>query len=218
MEGAESDSAMTTDLTVVGLTGGIASGKSTVAEIMRGAGIPVIDADGLGHMSLEPNGIAYQAVVDEFGASILGDDDRTIDRQKLGKIVFDNPLRRAALEAITHPAIGQLAGQGLHLIEQRGIRLAVYEAALLVETGIHESLEALIVVSCSLENQLTRLSFREGYSKQAAAVRIAAQLPMDEKLAVADHVIPNDGTLDELERETQKLIAVLKERYWGEVK
>ncbi len=218
MGGAESDNAMTTNLTVVGLTGGIASGKSTVAEIMRSAGIPVIDADGLGHLSLEPDGIAYQAVVDEFGTGILGVDDRTIDRQKLGKIVFDNPDRRAALEAITHPAIGQLAGQGLHMIAQKGLHLAVYEAALLVETGIHESLEALIVVSCSLENQLTRLGFREGYSRQAAAVRIAAQLPIDEKLAVADHVIQNNGTVEELKEETQKLIAVLKERYSGEVK
>jgi len=202
-------------LTVVGLTGGIASGKSTVARSMRKLGLPVIDADGLGHMVLEPDGEAYRPVLEAFGAGVLGDDGVMIDRQRLGRLVFDDPARRAELEAITHPAIAALAKRALALVADRGERLAVYEAALLVETGIHKGLAALIVVSCPLAQQLDRLVAREQFTRPAAAARIASQLPLGEKLSVADYVIDNSGTFEELESRVAFVCTALRERFTG---
>jgi dephospho-CoA kinase len=206
---------MENQLTVVGLTGGIASGKSAVARAMRRLGLPVIDADGLGHMALEPDGEAYRPVLEAFGAGVLGDDGVAIDRQRLGRLVFDDPERRARLEAITHPAIAKLAKIGLALVAEREERLAVYEAALLVETGIHKGLAALIVVSCPVALQLERLVAREQLSKAAAAARIASQLPLEEKLKVADYVVENRGTLEELEVRVAELCAELRGRFTG---
>jgi dephospho-CoA kinase len=204
---------MPSDLIVIGLTGGIASGKSTVARMLREAGVPVLDADALGHMALEPDGPAYRAVIDRFGAEILDDDGRTIDRQKLGGVVFDDPLRRAELEELTHPEIAALARRGLTLVAERGEPLAVYEAALLVETGIHSGLAALIVVSCSLENQIARVCVRDGLNPPAAAARIAAQLPLREKLEVADYVIENDGDVAQLRGRTLEVLAQVRARF-----
>ena len=200
-------------LHVVGLTGGIASGKSAVGEMIRNAGIPVLDADSLGHMVLEPDGAAYGAVIEEFGTGILGVDGQAIDRQKLGGLVFDSAEKRRKLEAITHPAIGALAARAMQLIAERGETLAVYEAALLVETGIYKGMAALLVVSCSLENQLARLCERDKISRAAAAVRIASQLPTEEKAAVADYIVQNDGTYAALEDAVNKVIGKLKNRF-----
>ncbi|MCK9462993.1 MAG: dephospho-CoA kinase [Proteobacteria bacterium] len=200
-------------LKVVGLTGGIASGKSSAARMMRRLGLPVIDADGLAHMTLEQDGEAYRPVLEAFGAGVLGDDGVAIDRQRLGRVVFDDPARRAELEAITHPAISRLAQRAIDLVEERGERLAIYEAALLVETGMHKGLAALIVVSCPLAAQLERLVAREGFSRAAAAARIASQLPLEEKVAVADYVIDNGGELVDLEARVAEVCAELRGRF-----
>ena len=186
---------MTKKLHLFGLTGGIASGKSTVADLLRKEGVPVLDADMLGHQVLEQNGEAYKPVVEVFGADILTQGG-AIDRQALGQKVFDDETARKKLEAITHPAISRLAKRGLELIEERGATLAFYEAALLVETGIYKGLEALVVVTCSVENQLKRVMARDGLSREAAAARIASQYPLEEKLAVADYTISNDGDFE----------------------
>jgi dephospho-CoA kinase len=204
---------MSISLQVVGLTGGIASGKSTVARFLRQAGLPVIDADALGHLVLAPDGAAYREVVDTFGSGILGVDGVSIDRQRLGALVFDDPGQRAVLERITHPAIAALSRRGLELIEERGGRLAVYEAALLVETGMYRGLAGLIVVSCSLENQLGRLLARDGLDPAAAAARIASQFPLAEKLAVADWVVENDDTYEDLQARTDALAGSLRQRF-----
>ncbi len=203
-------------LTVVGLTGGIASGKSAAARTMRRLGVPVIDADGLGHMVLEPDGAAYLPVLEAFGGEILGDDGTVIDRQKLGRLVFDNPEKRALLESITHPAISSLATAAFSLVADRGVRWAVYEAALLVETGMHRALAALVVVSCPLAAQLERLVARDRFSKQAAAARIASQLPLDEKVLAADYVIDNGGTFEELEARVAEVVDALRGRFGGD--
>lgn len=203
---------MNTDLIVVGLTGGIASGKSTVADFMREAGVPVIDADRLGRMALDKDTDAYDRTVSAFGEDIL-DDEGNIDRQVLGKKVFDNPEARALLESITHPAIADLAAQGLKLIAERGEPLAVYEAALLVETGIYKGLSALIVVSCPVETQIERLRNRDGLTGPAAAARIASQYPLEEKLKAADHVIDTQGALPAVKQQTLEVIEALKNRF-----
>ncbi len=199
---------------IFGLTGGIASGKSTVAGFLREAGVPVIDADKLGHLVLEKGGEAYKPVVEAFGADILNEDGE-IDRQLLGAKVFDNSDHRTKLEAITHPAIARLAQTGMEMIAERGEPLACYEAALLVETGAHKFLDALVVVSCSLETQLNRIVARDGFSKEAAAARIASQYPLADKLEVADHVINNEGSLDAVEAETANVIAALRTQIEG---
>lgn len=199
--------------TVIGLTGGIASGKSLVARAFRDSGIPVIDADALAHMALEPDGPAYKPVLELFGEQILADEGREIDRQKLGRIVFDSRARREALERITHPAISALAAKAMELVRERGHSFAIYEAALLVETGIHEGMEKLIVVACTLENQMERLCRRDGIGREAAAVRIASQYPLEEKLKVADWIIPNDGTMEELAAEARRIASELESAY-----
>lgn len=203
---------MTSQLIVIGLTGGIASGKSTVAAFLREAGVPVIDADQLGRMVLERDTEAYRQTVSLFGDDIL-DAEGNIDRQLLGGKVFNDPEARARLESITHPAIANLAKRGLELIAERGEPLAVYEAALLVETGIYKGLAALIVVSCSVETQVARLTARDGLGSAAAAARIASQYPLEEKLKVADHVIDSEGTFAEVEQRTEVVLAALKNRF-----
>jgi dephospho-CoA kinase len=204
---------MKSSLQVVGLTGGIASGKSSVSAVLRNAGIPVMDADNLGHLVLARDGAAYEDVVQTFGRDILNEDG-TINRQRLGQLVFDDVDQRRKLEALTHPAIAELAGQGLKMIAERSEPLAVYEAALLVETGIYEGMDALIVVSCTLENQLIRLCGRDQMSKKDAATRIACQYPLAQKLEVADYVVENNGTYAELEAAAMKLAVQLRRRYY----
>jgi dephospho-CoA kinase len=200
---------MKKSLHLFGLTGGIASGKSTVADNMRNAGVPVLDADTLGHQVLEKGGEAYGPVVEIFGSDILSADG-AIDRQKLGQKVFDNTEARKKLEALTHPAISRLAKRGIELIKERGVELAFYEAALLVETGIYKGLEGLVVVTCSVENQLRRVMARDGFSKEAASARIASQLPFEEKLAVADYTISNDGDFDAVHTQTMGVLDAIR--------
>ncbi|MBN2341452.1 MAG: dephospho-CoA kinase [Deltaproteobacteria bacterium] len=203
---------MNSSLRVVGLTGGIASGKSCVSKAFRNADIPVLDADSLGHMVLEPDGEAYDEVIHAFGTGILND-DRTINRQRLGKMVFDNEAERKKLESITHPAIAALAQKGMELISASGAPFAVYEAALLVETGIYRGMDALVVVSTTLENQLVRLCARDQISKKDAVTRIACQYPLDQKLKVADYVIENNGTYAELEKAALEVASRLKAQF-----
>ncbi|MCU0664393.1 MAG: dephospho-CoA kinase [Myxococcota bacterium] len=206
---------MTRLLKVVGLTGGIASGKSAVAAVLRQRGLPVLDADELGHMVLEPQGEACDEVVAVFGREVLGGDG-AIDRQKLGAKVFGDVEARARLEAITHPAIARLAQRALSLVAESGHKLAIYEAALLVETGVYKGLDALVVVSCSVETQARRVMARDGLCVSDAAARIASQLPLSEKLKVADYIIENEGDLAALRDKALSLVPVLVERFGGD--
>jgi dephospho-CoA kinase len=166
-------------------------------------------------MALEPDGEAYAPVLAAFGAEVLGADGVAIDRQRLGRVVFDDPARRAELEAITHPAIARLAQRALALVAERGERIAIYEAALLVETGIYRGLAALVVVACPVALQVERLVARDGISRAAAAARIASQLPLEEKLKAAGYVIENAGTMAELEARAVELCGELRRRFTG---
>ncbi len=200
---------MLSNFSIVGLTGGIASGKSTVAGFLREAGCPVLDADQLGHLVLEKGHPAFDEVIRTFGKDLL-DGNGDIDRKRLGARVFDNPEERARLEAITHPAIAALAKRGMEIIAERGEPLAFYEAALLVETGIWKSLTKLVVVSCSVETQVARLLARDGMSKEAAAVRIASQHPLEEKVKVADYVIDAEGSIEATRVRTLDVLSALR--------
>lgn len=187
---------------VVGLTGGIATGKSTVARILRDLGVPVVDADQVAREVVQPGQPALARIVEAFGPDVL-DSTGQLDRATLRQRVTHDAEARRALESITHPAIRERMAERLVALAQRGEPAAVVEAALLVETGSYRQYPALIVVTCDPELQLRRLMARDATSEADARAIIAAQLPLADKEAVATHVIRNDGDVSALRRQTQ---------------
>lgn len=208
----------------VGLTGGIASGKSTVASLLAARGAIVVDADRVAHELLEPGTGVHRAVVERFGPGIVSDDPAeppgTIDRRALAAVVFGSPEARKDLEAIVHPGVwyevASRVDEAVEAEEADGIlRVVVLDAPLLVETlpdrGRALGLQALIVVSATVEDQVAR-SLGLGRTDEEVRARIAAQAPAEQKLAAADYVIDNRGTLDDLERSVDTLWRDLVER------
>jgi len=193
----------------IGLTGGIASGKSTVACMLRDRDCQVLEADPLGHELLEPGQAAYDEVVREFGNGILSAGDK-VDRGKLGAIVFSDAARREKLNQILHPRILTVLRQWFSALERAGgVDLAIVEAALIIESGFHKELDKLIVCWSKPEQQLQRLVER-GLTEDQARMRIAAQMPGEEKRKLADVVIDCTGTLEETERQVDVLLANLR--------
>jgi dephospho-CoA kinase len=193
----------------VGLTGGIASGKSTVAAILRELGAFIVDADEVARQLMGRGEQAYREVVDRFGDRIL-DDGGAIDRSKLAEIVFHDVEARSDLNGIIHPRVRAEAARRIAECARMGeSRLAIYDAALLVETGTDRDLHRLIVVRCREQTQVERLRLRGGMSAGQAAARIAAQAPLGEKLEAADYVVDTDGSLDETRRQTEWVHASL---------
>ncbi len=187
----------------VGLTGGIASGKTTVAKLLAELGAFVIDADQLAHSLMEPGAAAYDRVVARFGARILDEHGRIV-RARLAERVFHDVDSRRDLNAIVHPEVMSEAHRRMAAWAQPGrVSIAVFDAALLVETGLYREFHRLIVTRCSREMQLRRLLVRDGLSGEEAEARIDSQAPLADKLAVADYVVDTDGTL----RETRKQVA-----------
>lgn len=192
-----------------GLTGGIASGKSAVAAMLREMGFPVLDADPIGHKLLEPGQPEREEVLREFGAELAGADGR-IDRAKLGAIVFADPGRLAKLNAILHPRVEQILLKQYEEWERSGVRDAGFvEAALLVESGFVSHLDGLIVAWCEPEQQLERLKAR-GMSEVDAKRRILAQLPLEEKLLRATYSIDCSGTMESTRVQVRALAAQLR--------
>jgi dephospho-CoA kinase len=188
----------------VGLTGGIACGKSTVARMFRDLDFQVLDADPLGHEMLEPDQPAYAEVVREFGDGIL-ESDGSISRAKLGGVVFADPAKLERLNQIIHPRVSLVTEQWLAALDRPGgPAVAIVEAALLIEAGYRARLQRIIVVSCRPEQQLARLIER-GLSEDQARQRIGAQMPIGEKVALADDVIDTSGTLEETRRQVNEL-------------
>ena len=193
---------------VVGLTGGIASGKSTVGRILAGMGVPVIDADRVARDVVEPGTPALAEVVEAFGPAVLDADGR-LDRAAMRRRIASDPDARRTLEAITHPAIREAIGARLLALARQGSAAAVVEAALLVETGSYRMYPALVVVSADPEVQVRRVMARDGVSEADARALVAAQLPMADKERVATHVIRNDGDLAALEARTREVWAAI---------
>jgi dephospho-CoA kinase len=192
-----------------GLTGGIASGKSTVAAFLGQLGAFVVDADELAHEVMEPGGSAYHRVVQRFGREIL-DANGAIDRDRLARRVFSDRLQREALNALVHPEVRAEASRRIErCAEQDCSPVAIFDAALLVETGYYRELDRLIVLRCSPETQQRRLEKRDGLATDEAAARIAAQAPLEQKLAVADYVIDTDSPLEETRQQTERVWAEL---------
>ncbi len=191
----------------VGLTGGIACGKTTVARMFAELGIPVLEADRVAHALLEPGQPAYAAVVAEFGPQVLRADG-TVDRGRLGEIVFADRNRLERLNQLVHPGVREAIEHWFAEQAGRGARVALVEAALLVEAGYHHQLDRLIVVWCRPEQQRERLLAR-GLSPQQAEQRIAAQMPLEEKCRLADDVVDCSGSLEQTRRQVGVLVAQL---------
>jgi dephospho-CoA kinase len=202
-------------LNIVGLSGGIACGKSSVAEILRAAGHPVIDADQLAREVVARGQPALSQIVATFGDTVLCEDGE-LDRRQLGELVFADPDARKQLESITHPAIALASREAFIELSNSGHELAFYEAALLVETGGYKSMAALVVVTAQATVQRQRLQARDvDLSHEQIEKRIASQMPMAEKEAVADYVIRNDGSPDELEARTMEILEQIRSRFNG---
>jgi len=194
----------------VGLTGGIASGKSTVARRLQERGCAIIEADLLAHEYLQPENPASQEVIREFGAGIL-DGSGKIDRAKLGEIVFGNAEKIDRLNAIIHPHVLKEIARRLQVLKQSGeTDIVVVVAALHIETGFYTTFDRLAVAWCRPEQQLERLLNR-GFTSQQAGRRIASQMPMEEKRRLADDEIDCSGALEETIRETNEVFARWKQ-------
>jgi len=184
-------------LKTVGLTGGIATGKSTAARVLRELGAPVIDADQVSRDVTAPGSTGLAAVVEAFGAGVLAADGG-LDRKALGAIVMSDADQRKRLEGITHPLIIAAMMTRLRDLALAGEPAAVVEAALMVETGSWRSYSELWVVTCAPETQLQRLMARNAHSREAAERWIGSQLPLADKEAVATRVFRNDGDVEAL--------------------
>ncbi len=198
----------------VGLTGGIACGKTEVARELARLGLAVVDADRLAREVVEPGRPAFDEVVARFGGAVVGSDGR-LDRGALGRLVFSDPAARLELEAITHPRIAEAGARQLARLEAEGQEVAVYEAALLVESGLARAFDLLVVVAAGPETQRRRLAERDGLDAEAARGRLGAQLPLEDKLAVADLVVWNEGDLESLRERVGELARELRERARG---
>src|SRR5579862_3415672 len=183
-EGAALSKELRDSMLKLGLTGGIASGKSTVAAILRELGFPVLDADSISHKLMEPGQVAHDEILRSFGAE-LADSSGRIDRHKLAGIVFADPAKLTKLNSILHPRVDQTIFNQLKDWEKSGAHPAGFvEAALLIEAGMAARLDGLVVAWCTPEQQLERLRAR-GMSETEARRRIAAQLPIEEKIKYA---------------------------------
>jgi dephospho-CoA kinase len=193
---------------VFGLTGNIGSGKSTVAAMLREAGIPVLDADRISREVTAPGGRAYDDVVQAFGGEIVREDG-TIDRKRLGEIVFADPASRERLERITHPAILEAMKEAIAGIGREGHRAVVVEATLIHESGRKGLFEAVISVTCDRETAISRLAAHDGMSRVQAEARLRAQMDADRKAAASEYVIDNSGGIESTRRQVVALAGVL---------
>jgi dephospho-CoA kinase len=189
---------------IIGLTGGIASGKSTVSDMLRALGAHVIDADQVARDVVAPGTPALAEIRARFGSEVL-QPDGALDRKKLGAMVFADAGARRELERITHPRIAAATQQEIARLSAAGVDPVIYDAALIVENRLYTWMQGLIVVSVPPETQVARLMIRDDIDEAAAQARIAAQLPLADKVAVATYVIDNGGTRAETEAQVHAL-------------
>lgn len=194
----------------MGLTGGLACGKSFVGGVLEQLGCHLLQADQLGHAVLLPDGEAYAPVVHEFGTGVLGEDG-TIDRRALAAQVFDDPARLALLNSLVHPPVLRREQEWLARVaadDPHGV--AVVEAAILIETGSYRRFDKLIVVTCDVEQQVQRSMKRDGTGREEVLARLSRQMPLAEKLKYADFVVDAAGTKEETVRQTRAVYESLR--------
>jgi dephospho-CoA kinase len=194
---------------LVGLTGGIATGKSTVSNMLRALGAEIIDADQLARQVVEPGQPAWRQIVEEFGRDVLSPDG-TLDRKQLGAIVFANPERRKRLEAITHPAIRTRVKARVDELAAQGFAgIVFYDAAILIEALGHQDMDRIVVVMTDEATQVARLRGRDGTDDADGRRKIASQMPLADKARLADHVIDNSGDREATAEQVRRVFASL---------
>ncbi|WP_070120510.1 dephospho-CoA kinase [Bacillus marinisedimentorum] len=194
---------------VIGLTGGIASGKSTVSQMMRELGLPVIDADIAARTVVEPGHETYKEVVEHFGTGILNE-DKTINREALGSIVFHDENERAVLNSIVHPAVRKYMLFEKEAYIQKGHQAVVMDIPLLFESKLEKMVDRIILVYTDDDTQLERLMERNTLSEEEAMARIGSQMPLSQKVPLADAVIDNNGTINETKTQLEHILET-----WG---
>jgi dephospho-CoA kinase len=194
---------------ILGVTGGIATGKSSVADLFRAQKVPVVSADDLAREVVLPGTGTLCDLVATFGTDILSADG-SLDRERLSQIIFADDVARGELNQIVHPAIAELAESTLARLVNAGAEFIVYEAPLLYEAGAESRVDKVLVVTVSPVEQKKRLMARDGVDAATADLRIAAQMPIDEKIRRADFVIDNSGTPDDTARQVMDLCRELK--------
>ncbi|MFN7924832.1 MAG: dephospho-CoA kinase [Bryobacteraceae bacterium] len=194
----------------VGLTGGYATGKSFVGSVLADLGCHVIKADELGHAVLAPDGEAYESVVKEFGGAILKE-DRTIDRRRLGELVFGNPERLAKLNSLVHPPVFRRQEDWFAAVAKSDpTGIAVAEAAIMIETGSHVRYQKLIVAVCDEKQQIERAMDRDHLTREQVMARLERQMPLAEKIRLADYVIDTSGTKQDTAARTEQVWQLLR--------
>lgn len=195
---------------LVGLTGGIGSGKSTVGRLLAERGAIVLDADDLARRAVDPGAPGFDRVAERFGPDVVSPDG-ALDRERLARVVFADDAARRDLEAIVHPEVYRMLAEEVERRRDTG-DVVVFDAPLIVETGFHEACDVVVVVTAPEETVLGRLRRDRGMPEGDARARLRAQAPVAEKQAVADEVIRNDGSLEDLERAVEALWVRLRAR------
>lgn len=190
---------------IIGLTGGIASGKSTVATMLKEYGLPIVDADVVAREVVEVGEETYEKLVSEFGEGILKD-DRSLDRAKLGKLIFENKEKREILNSIMHPSIRNRMKEATNEYLEKGHQTVVMDIPLLFESKLTHLVEKTLLVYVDEEVQLERLMRRNDFSREDAMARISSQMPLRDKVGLADAVIQNNGTIGETKEQLNKLL------------
>ncbi len=193
---------------ILGITGGIASGKTTVAQAFQTLGAVVVSADVLAREVVRPGTQVLQQIAEYFGCQVLREDG-TLNRQLMAEMVFNDGQARIALNGMTHPAIAASARTRLRQAQQGGAPLVIYDAPLLYEVGADREVDKVLVVKVDAEVQLTRLMARDGINRPQALARVAAQMPQEEKVARADFVVDNSGTVKETQGQVRSLMECL---------
>jgi dephospho-CoA kinase len=195
---------------LVGLTGGIGSGKSLVAQMFKQLGVHLIDADELAHWVVEPGQPALKRIVESFGPEILNP-DRTLDRAKLGRLVFDHPEKRELLNSLVHPYVFMEEERRRKEIAQKDPKaIVMFDAALLIETGSYQLMDKVILVTIDRRKQISRIMRRDGLSREEAVKRIDAQMPQSKKKRKADYIIDGGQTLKAVEDQVRRIYEELK--------
>lgn len=195
---------------IVGLTGGVATGKSLVAGEFERLGASVIDADVVAREVTEKGEAAYDGIVKEFGPSFLLPDG-SLDRRKLGSVVFSDPRRLAVLNRLTHPEIlRRIRGSVEELKKKKGNPIIVINAALLIEAGLHGEMDRIVVVHAGVDKQIERVIRRDSISREEARDRISSQMALSEKMAMADYLIDNNGSIREALKKAGEIFGKLE--------
>lgn len=198
---------------IVALTGGIATGKSVVAKALKKKGCYIHSADSVAHRLMRPGQPAWQKIIDHFGAKILNP-DQTINRAKLGEIVFSSPKERQFLNELIHPLVWQKKKEAIGRLEKKGrFKIFVSEAALTVEAGFAPFFDKVVVVTCRPAIQLERLMKRDGINRCQALKKIRSQMPLKEKMKRADYLIDTSGSMAETIAQSEKLFVSLMADY-----